>query len=217
MKKDQVKNALESLKSDSKKRKFTQTVDLIINLKDLDLKKPEEQVDLFVRLPKGRGRKVKVCAFVGPELAAEAKKVFDKVILIEQFPGYTDKRKTKKLASEFHYFVAQANIMAKVASTFGRVLGTRGKMPNPKVGCVVPPRGVNLQQLYDQLQRTVKAKAKVGPHMQCAVGSEEMSDDDLAENIMSVYNAVVHKLPNEQHNIKSIYIKRTMSKPVQVS
>ena len=76
---------------------------------------------------------------------------------------------------------------------------------------------MNLQQLYDQLQRTVKAKAKVGPHMQCAVGSEEMSDDDLAENIMSVYNAVVHKLPNEQHNIKSIYIKRTMSKPVQVS
>lgn len=217
MRKEEVRKALESLKADSKKRNFTQTVDLIINLKDVDLKKPEEQVDIFVRLPKGRGRKVKVCAFVGPELASEAKKVFDKVVLADQFPGYTDKRKVKKLASEFHYFVAQANIMAKVASTFGRVLGTRGKMPNPKAGCVVPPKGVNLQQLYEQLQRTIKAKAKVGPHMQCAVGSEEMSDEDIAENVMSVYNAVVHKLPNEYHNIKSVYVKRTMSKPVQVS
>lgn len=217
MRQDQVRKALEALKADSQKKNFTQTVDLIINLKDVDLKKPEEQVDLFVRLPKGRGRKVKVCAFVGPELAAEAKNIFDKVILAEQFPGYSDKRKTKKLASEYQFFVAQANIMAKVASTFGRVLGTRGKMPNPKAGCVVPPKGANLQQLYAVLQKTIKARAKAGPHLQCAVGTEEMSESDLAENVMSVYNAVVHKLPNEHHNIKSVYVKKTMSKPVQVS
>lgn len=216
MRKELVTKALESLKADSTKRNFIQTVDLIINLKDLDLKKPEEQVDLFIKLPKGRGKKIKVCAFVGPELLGEAKTVFDRVILVDQFPGYADKKKAKKLAAEFEYFVAQANIMAKVAATFGRALGTRGKMPNPKAGCVVPPRGVNLQQLYEQLQKTIKAKAKVGPHLQCAVGSEEMSDDDIADNVMSVYNAVVLKLPKEHLNIKSIYVKKTMSKPVQV-
>ncbi len=217
MRRDLVTKALDTLKEEAKKRNFSQTIDLIINLKDLDLKKPEHHVDVFVRLPKGRGKKVKICAFVGPELNSEAKQVFDRVILIEQFPGFKEKREIKKLAAEFEFFIAQATIMAKVATTFGRVLGSRGKMPNPKAGCVVPPKGVNLKQLYEQLQSTIKVKAKTAPHVQCAVGTEDMSIDDLTENIMSVYDAVLHAVPNEHHNIKSIFVKRTMSKPVQVS
>ena len=217
MKREQVLKAVEAVKADSEKKKnFGQTVDLIITFKDIDMKNPKANVDLYVRLPHGRGKKVKVCALVGPELAADAKEIFDRVIVQEQFPGFTEKKVSRKLAADFDYFVAQANIMGQVASVFGRSLGVRGKMPNPKVGCVVPPKGANLKQLYEQLQSTVKVKAKGGPLVQCAVGIEQMSSDDLTENAMTVITAVLRALPNEDHNVKSVILKKTMGKPVQV-
>src|SRR3989344_3893723 len=133
MDKDKIKKALEQLKKDSKKRNFTQSVDLVINLQNLDFKKPEEQVDVYVTLPHGKGKKAKVCALVGPELQDEASKVCDKVVGANEFDKYKqDPKITKKLASEYDFFIAQANIMAQVAGAFGKVLGSRKKMPNPK-------------------------------------------------------------------------------------
>ena len=103
--------------------------------------------------------------------------------------------------------------MAKVASAFGRVLGPKGKMPNPKAGCIVPPNA-NLEQLNERLQYTVKISGKKAPLMQTIVGSEKSSDADLIENIKFTYNNVVHHLPQGENNVKSVYIKYT--KPVKV-
>ena len=150
-----LKEAVSKLK-DSKKRNFKQTIDLIINLKQLDLKKPEHQVEFFLQMPNGKGKLSKVCALVGPELGDQAKKTMDNVVMVSEFDKYQkDKRLTKKLATNNDFFVAQANIMPKVATAFGRVLGPKGKMPNPKAGCIVPPNA-NLKQVYDKLQKTVK-------------------------------------------------------------
>src|SRR3990167_4375199 len=216
MKRESVRKAVDALQAEPK-RGFSQSVDLIINLRDLNLKDPKQQIDQFIRLPKGRGRKAKVCALIGPELHADAKQIFEKVILQEQFPGFAEKKLLRKLAKDFDYFVAQANIMASVATTFGRVLGTRGKMPNPKAGCVVPPKGANLRLLHENLSDTIRVAAKKDPLLQCVIGSEQMSAEDLTENAMSVLSSVLRVLPNEEHNIRSVYLKKTMSKPVQVS
>lgn len=212
----QILQALKYAKELSLKRNFKQTVELIINLKDLDLKKPEHQVDLFVSLHKSAGKEVKLCALIGPELQANAKDVCNKIILLDDFDKYAkDKKATKKLANEYDFFIAQANIMPKVATAFGRVLGPRGKMPNPKAGCVVPPN-VNLKQLKEKLQHTLKVTAKTAPIIQCAVGKEDMPDQDIADNILTVYDQVIHHLPNEQYNIRSVLVKLTMGKPIKV-
>ena len=146
MDKESVKKALEELKKS--KRKFNQTVDLIIVLKNLNLKKPEDQVDFFHQLHFSIGKKIKLCALVGSELSGQAKELFDTVISIDDFPKYAkDKKGLKKLAKGHDYFVAQATIMPQVATTFGSVLGPVGKMPNPKAGCVVPP-SASIQTLY---------------------------------------------------------------------
>jgi len=215
MNKENVLKALETLKKESKQRKFKQSVDLIIALKDLDFKKAEHQVDFFITLHHPTGKKVKVCAFVGPELKDEASKVFDSVVLQDDFPKY-DKRKAKKLAKNYDFFVAQANIMTRVASTFGRYLGVRGKMPNPKAGCVVPSKGANLKALYDKLQRTIKISAKKVPLIQLRVGTEDMPGEQVADNVLFIYDQLIHHLPNEKHNIKAVYLKLTMSKPVKL-
>ncbi|MBI2541751.1 50S ribosomal protein L1 [Candidatus Woesearchaeota archaeon] len=215
MDKEQIQAAIAKTKDISEKRNFNQSFDLIINLKGLDLKKPEHQIDAFITLPHSKGKKAKVCALVGAELESQAKGIFDSVILSDNFDKYKDKRDVKKIANNFDFFIAQANIMPKVATTFGRVLGPRGKMPNPKSGSVVAPNA-NLKPLYEKLQHTVRANAKSSPLIQCSVGTEDMDANDVAENALTVYNSLVHILPNERHNIKDAYLKLTMGRPVKV-
>lgn len=166
-------------------------------------------------MPYDTGKKVKVCAFVAAELTSQAKDVCDVVVTNEDFAKFTDKKKLKNLANQCDYFIAQATIMPEVAKRFGSVLGPRKKMPNPKAGCVVPPNA-NLKPLIEKLQKTVRVAAKVEPVVKIRVGSEAMEDVKLTDNIFTVYNTVLHAVPNERNNIQKVLVKFTMSKPVGI-
>jgi len=213
------KSALENIKAlrkDIKKCKFVQGVDLIINLQDLDFKKPEHQIDFYVNLPHGNGKKKRIGAFVDVDMFDEAKGCCDTVIPLHQFDEYgKDKKKTKKLAKNTDFFIAQSTIMNKIAANFGRILGPRNKMPNPKAGCVVLPKTA-LKPLYDKLQNTIRILARNKPTVQILIGREDMNDEKLADNLYLVYDQLIHHLPKERNNIKKIYIKTTMGKPVKV-
>jgi len=214
MEKQQVLEALAKAK-EGQKRNFKQTVDLIINFKDLDLKKPENHLELYMPLS-NKGKNVKLCAFVGPELRENAKANMDTVIDADAFERYAkDKKAVKKLAAEHDYFIAQSNIMVKVASAFGRFLGPRGKMPNPKAGCVVPPNA-NLAPLAERLRKTLKISVKKDPIFQTYLGKEDTDENTIAENVLAIYKNVISHLPNEEQNIKSIYLKTTMGKAVRI-
>ena len=88
-------------------------------------------------------------------------------------------------------------------------------MPNPKAGCVVPPKS-SLEPLYNRLQDTIKVIAKERPFVQVPVGTEKLTDDQLAENILNVYKQILHKLPGEKNNIEKVALKFTMGKPVKL-
>lgn len=216
MKAEDIKKALSKAKEQGKKRNFEQRIDLIVNFKELDLKKPENQLDFFTALPKNPGKEKKVAGFVDQELLEEAKGNLEFYITSDSFSEYAqDKKKAKKVANSYDYFVAQSNIMRDVAGAFGRILGSRGKMPNPKAGMVVAPRG-SLGPIVSSLKRTVHVKVKSTPTFQAAVGSEKQSDDDIINNIISLYDQIVSHLPNEETNVKSVYIKTTMGVPVRL-
>ncbi|MEM3154260.1 MAG: 50S ribosomal protein L1 [Candidatus Woesearchaeota archaeon] len=216
MEKKQFIEAIQALKA-LPKRKFKQTYDFIINLKQLDLKKPEEQVELWVKLPFEKGKPTKIGALVGPELQEQAKANCELVIMHDNFPQYAaNKKEIKKISRQYDYFIAQANIMPDVAKTFGRVFGPRGKMPNPKAGCVVPPNA-NLKVLTENLRKTIKVSAKLQPSIKVMVGKEDMPDEQIAENMMAVYSNVLHKLPQEKNNIKTVMLKLSMSQPVTIT
>ncbi|MBT3406945.1 50S ribosomal protein L1 [Candidatus Woesearchaeota archaeon] len=216
MDKTKVLEALKKAKEQSKKRNFSQRYDIIVNLKDINLKDPTNQLDLFVNLHYPHGKKMKVCALVGSELKEEAEKVCDKTIHEQDFANYAkDKKATKKVAEEFDYFIAQANIMGKVAGAFGRTLGPRKKMPNPKAGCVVPPK-TSLQPICERLQHVTRVYAKERPIIQCTVGIESMKDEEVVDNIQTVFKQILSHVPNEKNNIKSVYLKTTMGKPVKL-
>ncbi len=209
-----VKNAFEKVKAE-KKRNFTQSYDLIVKLTNLDLTKNEQRVDFFVNLHHPKGKDIKVCAFVGPELKAEAEKNCELVIPIDDFSKYTDKKKMVQLAESYDFFIAQANIMPKVAQTFGKVLGVRGKMPNPKLGCVVPPKA-QLAPLKDKLNKTLRLRSGKAPMLQTVVGTEAMEDKDVIDNIATTIDQLLHHLPTSENNISRLMLKKTMGEIVDI-
>ncbi|MDD5087144.1 MAG: 50S ribosomal protein L1 [Candidatus Nanoarchaeia archaeon] len=216
MDKKKLLEALKKVKEDSKKRNFNQKVDLIVNLKDLDLKKPEHQVEFFLKLHHDKGKNSKVCALVSPELASKAKSACDNAVVVDDFEKYAkDKKLSKKLCNDYDFFIAQSNIMPKVAATFGRTFGPRGKMPNPKAGCVVTEK-TDLNNLSEDLRKTIKVSAKTSLIVQLMVGNEKMDENQVVDNAYNAYDQLIHHLPNENHNIKSIFLKLTMGKPVKV-
>jgi len=215
MEKKDIVQAIQHLREFSKKRNFSQTVDLIINLKGVDIKKQGNSIDLFATLPHARKKKLKICALVGYELSQSAK-IFDKVVIQDEFPKYQANPKlVTELTRDYDLFVAQANLMGPIATTFGRTLGPKGLMPNPRSGAVAPPEA-NLELLSVKLQRTVRLQTKKEAIVKAPVGSEEMKDEEIADNVLSAYNTLIHSLPQEEHNIKSVVLKSTMGPAIRV-
>ena len=123
MEKSKVLETIKVLREFSKKRNFKQSVDLIINLKEINVKKQDSQIDQYTVLPHPRKKKLKICALVGSELA-ESAKVFDEIVVQQDFPKYqANPELINALTKKFDVFVAQANIMTQIATTFGRTLG----------------------------------------------------------------------------------------------
>ena len=159
MNKKIILDSIKKLREISPKRNFKQSFDVSINLSNLSPKKSDDKIDLFVQLPHPRGKDVKICALVGKELESKAK-IFNNVVLEEEFPIYKkDKKKIKKLARSCDFFVAQSNLMPQVAMAFGKVLGPLGKMPNPKAGCVVSPTAI-LEPLTAKLNKIIHLETK---------------------------------------------------------
>lgn len=211
MEKEQIQQALQAI-SAQPKRKFSQSYDLIITLKNLDLKM--HPLDFSLTLPHPQGRTLRIAAFVDQELTEQARQQCDLAIKETEFPAY-DKKKVKKLAEEYDYFIAQAHLMPKIAAAFGKTLGIRGKMPNPKLGCVVTPN-TNLQALVQKLRLTTRLQAKKSMHLQCMVGKESQPEEEIIANVFTTYQMVLKHLPNEEQNVKSVLLKTTMGKPVKL-
>jgi large subunit ribosomal protein L1 len=209
----EVKKAVEEVLSKATKKKFTQSIDLAINLKFESKESPK--IDEIITVPKGKGKPAKVGAFVAAELKDQAEKLCDKTAFSDTFDQWKEPRKIKKFLRSCDFFIAQATIMPKVAQVFGKYLGPIGKMPNPKAGQLVPPKA-NLEPLVKKLKNSVKLTLKKSPVLHCSVGNEKMSSDDISENIVAILEALKSKLPKGAHTISSIYIKTTMGPGVKI-
>ncbi len=203
--------ALKKAIEDAQERKFKESVELAINLKDIDLKIPKNRIEEEIQLPNGRGKDMKIAVFGSGELAVKAKAVADTVITPEEIEEYADeKRKARKLANQHAFFIAEAPLMPTIGKRLGIFLGPRGKMPKP-----VPP-GMDPTVLITGLRKTVKIRSKESKTFHTMVGSKDMSPDELAENIDAVITRLKSKLERGEQNISSIYVKTTMGPSVRL-
>lgn len=193
------------------KRNFKQTFDIIISLRNIDLKRPENRIKIDVNLPKGTGKPVK-SAIVADVLLPYAKDIENLIVISKDDLERINKKQIKKIASEVSFFVAEAPLMPLVGKQFGQVLAPRGMMPKP-----LPPTLKDLKAPIEKFSKDIKINVKTSPVVQAPLGTEEMSDDDIHSNAKAVIGAVSAALPRGRDQIKSMLVKTSMGKPVKVS
>jgi large subunit ribosomal protein L1 len=202
-----IEQALEQ----AKPRNFNESVEVAINLRDIDLSVPSNRIEEEVILPRGRGRDVKVAVFASGEMAVKARDAADLIIAPEDIESLADdKARAKSLAQSHDFFVAEAPLMPAIGRRLGTVLGPRGKMPRP-----LPP-GSDPVRVIRNLKRGVRLRSKDRPTFHAALGTRDMDPKDLAENLEAILKRVEAQLPRGRTNIGSVYVKTTMGPAVKV-
>lgn len=210
--KQEILEAVKKAKEESKPRNFTQSIDVVITIKDLDVKKPENRIDEEVLLPNGRGKDVKIAFIADGELALQAKNAGADLVInkgeLEEMGK--DRKEAKKIANRHDFFVAQADMMPLVGRFLGPVLGPRKKMPKPVPATIKP------EPIMERLKSTVKVRIKDQPVIQALVGTQDMEDELIAANIEAVLVVLDQKLEKGRNQIKSMHVKTTMGPVARV-
>ena len=211
--KDDVSRALGELRKTITKKKFTQSIDVVVRLREVDLKKPENRINETIALPNPPEKALKICVIASGDLATRAKSAgADMLVGRQEMDNLAkDKKAARKLAQEYDFFIAEAPMMPLVGRALGSFLGPRGKMPTP-----VPPNAP-IEQIVSNHRKMVRVRMREQPVLQCRVGTETMADDKLVENVQAVVSRIEQKLERGFKNIAEILLKGTMSKPVKVT
>lgn len=199
-----IQEAIKELRK-VEKRKFVQTLDIVINLQKIDPRR--ESINTIVKIP--NHSKKRVGAFL------TKKSPLVNTITKEEFELYKDNKSMKKLARKYDAFIASAPLMGAVATKFGRFLGPLGKMPTPQAGLVMQETEQNIKEAIDKVSSSAKLRVKE-KSIKLPVGKEDMADKQLEENIEEVIKAITEILPNRKDNIKNISIKWTMGKTISI-
>ncbi|WP_138007226.1 50S ribosomal protein L1 [Halalkalirubrum salinum] len=209
---DDIAQAVTRALEDAPERNFRETVDLAINLRDLDLNDPSNRVDESIVLPSGTGQDTTIVVFAEGETALRAEDVADQVLSsddIEELGDDTDA--AKDLADEADFFVAEAPLMQDIGRFLGTVLGPRGKMPTP----LQPDDDV--VETVNQMKSTVQVRSRDRRTFHTRVGADDMSAEEIADNIDVIIRRLEADLEKGPLNIDSIYVKTTMGPAVEVS
>lgn len=204
---DMIKKARER----AEKKKFAQSVELVITLKDIDVKKGFA-LNEVINLPHPPSKKASVCVISSGDMALRAKKAnAERIIEGGELDRIgSNKRAAKKLVRTYDFFLADTALMPSVGKSLGQYLGPRGKMATPM------PFNAPVENMLERFRNSVRVRSKAQLNALCKIGDESMSDADLTENALAVINTVEKKLPNGDRNIRNIIIKLTMGKVVKL-
>ncbi len=192
-------------------RKFSETVEVTVNLKDLDLSVPKNRIEDDVPLPNGRGRAARVAVFGSPELLQKVRGVADLVVTASELDELAKNAKTaKKSVGTIDFLLAEAPLMPTIGKRLGVVLGPRGKMPRP-----VPP-GSDPSNLIRALQRSVRVRSRGNRTFHAPVGTRTMKTEEIAQNVDALLTRILGKLERGRQNVDSVYVKTTMGPSVRL-
>jgi len=209
--KKQIVDTLKKVREASPQRGFEQSIDMTVNLRELDMRRPENRVNTRVPLPNAiEGRRVLVFASSGMASRARRAGADDIVDPSELDAMASDRKAAKKRLKDFDVFIAEAPLMPTVGRVVGPILGPKGKMPTP-----FPPQAP-LEDIIKREKMVVILRSRDKPQVHCVVGRESMEDEEIAENVEAVLNALTSTLRRGARNIGSAYLKLTMGPAVKL-
>jgi large subunit ribosomal protein L1 len=205
----QLGEMIKEAKSAEKKKKFKQSLELIMVFKDIDVKKGFS-INETVQLPK-TSSPAAICVMASGDMGLKAKSAnADRVMDNDEINRLaSNKRDSKKLINSFDFFLADTKLMPVVGKVLGQIMGPRGKMPTPV------PFNAPIDSFLTRFRSSIRIRVKNSLGMSCKIGDESMEDTDLAANAHAVLSAVEKKLPSGDKNIRKVLIKTTMGKIVK--
>ncbi|KUK45059.1 MAG: 50S ribosomal protein L1 [Methanothrix sp.] len=207
-----IEDAVRKAISEAPERRFNESVDLAINLHNIDMSQPANRVDEEIILPHGRGRSAKIAVFASGETALLAQRAeADLVISPDELNELgDDKKRARKIADEYTYFIAETSLMPTIGKKLGPILGKRGKMPQP-----LPPN-VDIMPIINRQRNLVRVRSRDRLTFHMAVGSKDMDVQKIAENVEAVTTKLEQTLKDGKQNLKSVYVKTTMGPAIKV-
>eukprot|EP00475_Leptophrys_vorax_P041324 TRINITY_DN77903_c0_g1_i1.p1 TRINITY_DN77903_c0_g1~~TRINITY_DN77903_c0_g1_i1.p1 ORF type:complete len:224 (-),score=79.09 TRINITY_DN77903_c0_g1_i1:172-843(-) len=194
--------------NETKKRKFTETIELQIALKNYDPAR-DKRVGGSVRLPKAPKPKSRVCVLGDQRHLNEAKAVgIDHMSEDDLGKFNRNKKLVKKFAAKYDTFLASPALIKKIPRLVGPGLSKAGKFPQ-----VIPPNA-SLGDKIEEASATIKFNLKVkagGPMCMCtAVANVSMTPEQIEINTFAAINYMVSLLKKKWQNVKRLYLKSTM-------
>jgi len=199
---DAVKTAIEK----APERKFSESVDITVNLKNIDMAQPKNRIDETILLPHGIGKKVGIAVLGKGDIITHAREAGVDLVIgpeeIERLGGAP--REARTVASTYRFFLAETSVMPQVGRFLGPRLGPRGRMPTPIQS------GTDIKPMVERLRNSVKIRTKDRKTFHVKVGSTGMPPEQIAENIDVVLRRVESVLEQGSMNIRSVFVKTTM-------
>ena len=207
----EIEEAVSRALEEAPPRNFRETVDLAVNLRDLDLNDPSNRVDESVVLPEGTGQETSIIVFAEGETAVRAEDVAEEVLDSDDLADLDDDdNEAKDLAEDTDFFLAEESMMQDIGRYLGTVLGPRGKMPDP----ISPDDDV--VELVERLKNSVQMRSGDRRTFHTRVGAEDMSAEEIADNIDVIIRRLEASLEKGPLNLDDIYVKTTMGPAVEV-
>jgi len=207
-----ILEAVKTAKEKAPERKFSESVDITINLKNIDMAQPKNRIDETILLPHGTGRTVGIVVLGKGDITTQAKEAGVDLIIgpeeIERLGG--EPREARKIAGKYRFFLAETAVMPQVGRFLGPRLGPRGKMPMPIAS------GMDIRPIVERLRNSVKIRTKDKKVFHVTVGTTKMPEEQIAENIDAIIKRVESVLEQGTMNVRSVYVKTTMGPAVKV-
>ena len=207
-----IVEAVKAAKEKAPERKFSESVDITINLKNIDMAQPKNRIDETILLPHGTGTNVGIVVLGKGDITTQAKEAGVDLIIgpeeIERLGG--EPREARKIAGKYRFFLAETAVMPSVGRYLGPRLGPRGRMPTPITS------GQDIRPIVERLRSSVKIRTKDKKVFHVKVGNTQMNEDQVAENIDAVLKRVESVLEQGHLNVRSVYVKTTMGPAVKV-
>jgi large subunit ribosomal protein L1 len=201
-----VKTAIEK----APERKFSESIDITINLKNIDMAQPKNRIDETILLPHGIGEKIGICVIGKGDIVTQAKDAKVDLIIgpeeVERLGGAP--REARRIASTYRYFLAEMAVMPQVGRFLGPRLGPRGRMPIAG--------STDIRPIVERLRNSVKIRTKDKTVFSTKVGSTAMKPEQVAENIEAIVKRIESVLEQGPLNVRSVFVKTTMGPAVRL-
>ena len=207
---DTINTGIEKILENRKKRKFVETIDLQVMLRDYDPNK-DKRFNATTELNHPCRSNMKVCLIGTVNHIDQAKgEGLDFKSLDDLKKFNRDAKEIKKWARKYHTLLVSESIAKNVTRTVGRYITSIGKIP------VQISDSETVKDKLQELLSTIRFRVKKYPWLGQGVGVDTLQNDEIRADVTKALNFLASQLPKGWHNFKSVHIKTTMGKPFRL-